>query len=96
MTRPYFRFDLGEMRMDYVLQSREHLFQPPNQGEPTAAKPGSREKLLVMTERYRAGQALHHPHDETCLDHRERTNNFLNMLHRRAKSRSGRPRSSYS
>ncbi len=74
--------------MDYILQSREYRFQPPNKNKPTAARPGSREKLLVMTERYRAGQALHHPDDETCLHHRERTNNYLNMFYRRIRSRS--------
>lgn len=41
--------------MDYVLQSREHGFQPPNQTEPTLAEPGSIEKLRVMTQRFCAG-----------------------------------------
>ncbi len=54
-------------KMDYILQSREQQFQPPNQTEPTPAQPGSMEKLRVMTERYRSGQPLHHPSDASCL-----------------------------
>jgi hypothetical protein len=69
--------------MNYVLQSREYRFQPPNQTEPTLAKPGSIEKLLVMTERYRAGQPLHDPHDATCLDRRGRAKMSLEALHQR-------------
>ena len=75
--------------MSYVLQSREHEFQPPNQSEPTAARPGSKEKLVVMTERYRTGQSLHHPNDETCLHHREReTRRYLDMFYLRMKRQS--------
>ena len=66
--------------MDYVLESRENRFEPPNQTDATEAKPGSIEKLRVMAERYRAGQPLHHPSDATCLNHRERTKAFGNML----------------
>ena len=66
--------------MDYVLQSREMRFEPPNQTEATAAKPGSIEKLRVMAQRYGAGQPLHHPSDATCLDHRERAKTFGNKI----------------
>ena len=58
------------MYMDYLLQSRESQFEPPNLTEATAAKPGSIEKLQVMAQRYRAGQPLHHPRDAKCFDHR--------------------------
>jgi len=71
--------------MDYVIQSREHRFQPPNQTEPTLAKPGSTEKLRVMTERYRAGQPLHHPSDATCLYRRGRAKTSLDKFHQRMK-----------
>jgi hypothetical protein len=73
----------GKMYMDYVIQSREHRFQPPNQNKPTLAKPGSIEKLRVLTERYGAGQPLHHPSDATCLDRRERAKDYLKMFHQR-------------
>ena len=53
--------------MDYIAQSRDNQFQPPNQSPPTRAKPGSAEKLQVMAERYRSGQPLHHPNDETLV-----------------------------
>jgi hypothetical protein len=56
--------------MEYILQSREYHFQPPNRSEPTQAQPGSREKVRVMTERYRSGQPLHHPSDTACVDRR--------------------------
>ena len=75
--------------MDYILQSRELRFQPPNQNKPTVAQPGSREKLLVMTERYRTGQALHHPRDANCLDQRERgKGKYLDMFYLRMKRQS--------
>ena len=51
--------------MDYVAQSRDYRFEPRNQSAPTQARPGSAEKLQVMAERYRSGQPLHHPSDET-------------------------------
>ena len=69
--------------MDYVLQSREYRFQPPNQTEPTLAKPGSIEKLRVMTERYRAGQPLHDPNDATCVDRRGSARTSLDMFYQR-------------
>ena len=75
------------MFMDYALQSRESRFEPPNQTEATAAKPGSIEKLRVMAERYRAGQPLHHPSDATCLDHRERAKTLGNKIFHRIASR---------
>ena len=65
------------MYMDYLLQSRERRFEPPNQTAATTAKPGSIEKLRVMAQRYRAGQPLHHPRDETCFAHRERKRTFV-------------------
>ena len=68
------------MYMDYLLQSRESRFEPPNLTEATAAKPGSIEKLQVMAQRYRAGQPLHHPGDAKCLEHRERANTFGNKI----------------
>ena len=55
---------------DYILQSREYHFQPPNRSKPTQAQPGSREKVRVMTERYLSGQPLHHPSDTACVDRR--------------------------
>ena len=58
---------VGNMFLDYVLQSRVSQFEPPNQTQATAAKPGSIEKLQVMAQRYLAGQPLHQPRDETCL-----------------------------
>ena len=68
------------MYMDYLMQSRESLFEPPNLTEATAAKPGSIEKLRVMAQRYGAGQPLHHPSDATCLDHRERSKKYGNKI----------------
>jgi hypothetical protein len=53
--------------MDYVALSRDHQFEPPNQSAPTQARPGSAQKLQVMAERYRSGQPLHHPNDETLV-----------------------------
>ena len=53
--------------MDYVAQSRDYQFEPPNQSAPTQARPGSAQKLQVMAERYRSGQPLHHPNDETLV-----------------------------
>ena len=53
--------------MDYVAQSRDYRFEPRNQSAPTQARPGSAEKLQVMAERYRSGQPLHHPDDETFV-----------------------------
>ncbi len=51
--------------MDYVEQSRNYKFEPPNRSAPTQARPGSAQKLEVMAERYRSGQPLHDPNDET-------------------------------
>ena len=53
--------------MDYVARSRAYRFEPPNQTAPTQARPGSIHKLQVMAERYRSGQSLHHPNDETLV-----------------------------
>lgn len=53
--------------MDYAAESRHYRFEPPNQSEPTPAQPGSPQKLQVMAERYRSGQPLHHPNDETLV-----------------------------
>jgi hypothetical protein len=75
------------MHIDYLLQSRESQFEPPNLAEATAAKPGSIEKLQVMAQRYRAGQPLHHPRDAKCLDHRERANTFGNQIFYQVASR---------
>ena len=66
--------------MNYVMQSREYRFQPPNQTNPTPAKPGSVEKLRVMTERYRAGQPLHHPGDATFFYRRGNARTSLYMF----------------
>ena len=55
---------------DYISLSREYHFQPPNRSDPTQAQPGSREKVRVMTERYRSGQPVHDPNDITCVDRR--------------------------
>ena len=51
--------------INYVAQSRDCLFEPPNQSAPTQARPGSAQKLQIMAERFRSGQPLHHPNDET-------------------------------
>ena len=53
--------------MDYLVQSRDCQFEPPNQSAPTQARPGSAQKLQVMAERFRSGQPLHHPNDETLV-----------------------------
>lgn len=53
--------------MDYAAQSRGYEFEPPNRSEPTQARPGSAQKLQVMAERFRSGQPLHHPNDETLV-----------------------------
>lgn len=74
--------------MDYVLQSREHGFQPPNQTEPTLAEPGSIEKLRVMTQRCCAGQPLHDPNDATFFFRGGRARTSLDMFHQRMKWRS--------
>ena len=84
---PNDRNEGGNMYMDYLLQSRESRFEPPNQTEATAAKPGSIEKLQVMAQRYRAGQPLHHPRDATCLDHRERAKTYVNKIFHQIASR---------
>lgn len=80
-------FDKGKQKgnphMDYVLQGRATQFRPPNQTEPTSAKPGSMEKLSVMAERYRAGQPLHDPNDATCFDRRGRARTILDIFHQR-------------
>jgi len=42
-------------------------FEPHNEATPTAAAPGSSEKIKVMCERLANGQELHHPNDnQTC------------------------------
>ena len=56
-----------ELDLNYVAHSRDHQFEPPNQSAPTQARPGSAQKLQVMAERYRSGQPLHHPYDETLV-----------------------------
>jgi hypothetical protein len=53
--------------MDYLVQSRDCQFKPPNQSSPTQARPGSAQKLQVMAERFRSGQPLHHPDDVTSV-----------------------------
>ena len=68
------------MHLDYLLQSRDSRFEPPNQTEATTAKPGSIEKLRVMAERYRAGEPLHHSSDATYLDHREHATNYSSKI----------------
>ena len=64
-------FDLltnrGTESRDYVELSRDNEYEPPNFGGPTQARPGSLEKLTVMTERYCQGQQLHHPDDVSWL-----------------------------
>ena len=65
---------------DYISQSREYHFLPPNQSEPTQAQPGTKEKLQVMTERYRSGQPLHDPGDTACLDRRYFTRIYYQVL----------------
>ncbi len=72
------------MYMDYVLRSREYRFQPPNQARPTLARPGSTEKLRVMTERCRAGQPLHHPGDAKCLNDVQSAINYLRIVQQRS------------
>ena len=53
--------------MDYREHSRDYQFEPPNRSTPTEARPGSTQKLQIMAERYRSGQPLHHPNDETLV-----------------------------
>jgi hypothetical protein len=42
-------------------------FEPRAKCEPTAARPGSLEKLFVLAERVELGQPLYHPYDECIL-----------------------------
>ena len=63
--------------MDYAVESRDYRFEPPNQSAPTQARPGSAQKLQVMAERYRSGQPLHHPNDETFVALPMRMSAFL-------------------
>ncbi len=66
--------------LDYISESRESLFQPPNRSEPTQAQPGSTEKLRVMIDRYRSGQPLHHPSDATCVYRLRRARNYYGVF----------------
>jgi hypothetical protein len=77
--------------MNYLAQSRDRQFEPPNHSVPTQARPGSTQKLHVMAERYRSGQPLHHPSDETlvALPVRETMSAFLGGLARLKMSRIG-------
>jgi hypothetical protein len=74
-----------ETIFDYILQSREYYFQPPNRSKPTHAQPGSREKVRVMTERYRSGQPLHHPSDTACIDRRSGSRIYYNKIDQETK-----------
>jgi hypothetical protein len=51
------------------LKSKMHDedFEPRAKSEPTAARPGSLEKLHVLAERAERGQPLWHPFDECIL-----------------------------
>jgi hypothetical protein len=42
-------------------------FEPRAKCEPTAARPGSLEKLFVLAQRVERGQPLYHPFDECIL-----------------------------
>jgi hypothetical protein len=42
-------------------------FEPRAKCEPTAARPGSLEKLFVLAQRVERGQPLYHPFDECVL-----------------------------
>jgi hypothetical protein len=42
-------------------------FEPRAKCEPTAARPGSLEKLFVLAQRVELGQPLYHPFDECVL-----------------------------
>ena len=58
--------------MNYANESRSVGFEPPNESTPTQARPGSAHKLHIMAERYRFGQPLHDPEDESLLAFRPR------------------------
>ena len=58
--------------MNYANESRSVGFEPPNESTPTQARPGSAQKLHIMAERYRFGQPLHDPEDESILAFRPR------------------------
>jgi hypothetical protein len=49
------------------LKQHDEDFEPRNECEPTGARPGSLEKLFVITERVRLGQPLWHKYDECVL-----------------------------
>ena len=68
------------MQMNYVLQGRQDTFEPTNASVPTLAQPGSDEKVRVLMERYRQGQALHHPGDIASSDLRYNAGNEFEIL----------------
>jgi hypothetical protein len=49
------------------LKQHDEDFEPRNECVPTGARPGSLEKLFVITERVRLGQPLWHKYDECVL-----------------------------
>jgi hypothetical protein len=49
------------------LKKHDEDFEPRSECEPTGARPGSLEKLFVITERVRLGQPLWHKYDECVL-----------------------------
>ena len=57
----------GEESLDHVELSRDGKYEPPGAGRPTQARPGSAEKLYIMTKRYTSGQQIHHPDDVSWL-----------------------------
>lgn len=44
----------------------EEWYEPSKQGEPTDAMPGTQEKIDVMEQRVRQGEAIHHPDDRNA------------------------------
>ncbi|MFP6765278.1 MAG: hypothetical protein VB858_16740 [Planctomycetaceae bacterium] len=52
--------------LDDLLENRLSLIDT-NPDEPTEAKPGSEEKVVMLAARYAAGLPLWHNHD--CVDH---------------------------
>ena len=51
-------------------------FIPPRLGAPTAAQPGSREKIELLRLRLLRGEVLFHPDDVTALDERDDAREF--------------------
>ena len=49
------------------LKQHDEDYEPRNDCHPTAARPGSLEKLFVLADRVENGQPLHHPFDECIL-----------------------------